>query len=134
MRRFWLESGWFQQVDGHRLPPVGLRRFRTYASHRLQLGARPFHCECAQHSANRFDLKVEKHPKYISQAITWQIAARPASTSNRQAQCLIQSAAYGREGQGPDLCQGDHPFRVIKPHFGYTKVRLRDWPRMLRRS
>ena len=68
---------------------------------------------------------VEKRPEHEGREVIWQIAARRSTYKKLDKRSALQSQAQDREGQSPGARQVEHPFRVIKRQFGYTKVRFR---------
>ena len=68
---------------------------------------------------------VEKRPEHEGREVIWQIAARRSTYKKLDKRsALYKSQAQDREGQSPGA-RVEHPFRVIKRQFGYTKVRFR---------
>jgi len=69
---------------------------------------------------------VEKRPEHEGRQVIWQVAAR-RSTYKKHGK---RSALYGalrkiEKAKAQIRAKVEHPFRVIKRQFGYTKVRFR---------
>lgn len=69
---------------------------------------------------------VEKRPEHAGREVIWQIAARRSiykQLSKRSALYKARRKIERAKAQVRDKVE--HPFRVIKRQFGYTKVRFR---------
>ena len=69
---------------------------------------------------------VDKRPEHQNRKMTWSIAARPSTYKKYGEQSLIaqvrRKIEYAKDQMRANV---EHPFRVIKRQFGYTKVRFR---------
>ena len=69
---------------------------------------------------------VDKRPEHQNRKMIWSIAARPSSYKKHGKQSLIGSLRRKIEyAKAQVRAKVEHPFRVIKRQFGYTKVRFR---------
>lgn len=69
---------------------------------------------------------VEKRPEHQDRQMTWSIAARPSSYKKLGKKSLIGRLRRKIEyAKAQVRAKVEHPFRVIKRQFGYTKVRFR---------
>ncbi len=69
---------------------------------------------------------VEKRSEHDGREVIWQIAAR-CSTYKKYGKdtALYKSIRKIEKAKAPIRARVEHPFRVIKRQFGYTKVRFR---------
>ncbi|MGR1217444.1 IS5 family transposase [Metapseudomonas otitidis] len=69
---------------------------------------------------------VEKRPEHEGSQVIWQIAAR-RSTYKQHGKCslLYRMKRKIERAKAQTRAKVEHPFRVIKRQFGYTKVRFR---------
>ncbi|AGI23163.1 transposase, IS4 protein [Pseudomonas sp. ATCC 13867] len=69
---------------------------------------------------------VEKRPEHEGRPVIWQIAAR-RSTYKKHGKCsvLYKTIRKIEKAKTQVRAKVEHPFRVIKRQFGYTKVRFR---------
>ncbi|MGE1527037.1 IS5 family transposase [Pseudomonas putida] len=69
---------------------------------------------------------VEKRPEHEGRAVIWQVAARRSIYKKRGKRSALYKALRKIEKAKAQICaKVEHPFRVIKRQFGYTKVRFR---------
>ena len=69
---------------------------------------------------------VEKRPEHEGRAMIWSISARPSSHKKHGEKSLIRRMLRKIEyAKSQVRAKVEHPFRVIKRQFGYTKVRFR---------
>lgn len=69
---------------------------------------------------------VDKHPEHQNRAMIWSIAARPSTYKKHGKKSLIAQVSRKIEyAKAQVRAKVEHPFRVIKRQFGYTKVRFR---------
>lgn len=69
---------------------------------------------------------VSKRPEHQDRKMIWSIAARPSSYKNHGKKSLIGRMRRKIEyAKAQVRAKVEHPFRVIKCQFGYTKVRFR---------
>ena len=69
---------------------------------------------------------VDKRPEHQDRKIIWSIAARPSSDKKHAKKTLIVHMQRKIEyAKAQVRAKVQHPFRVIKRQFGYTKVRFR---------
>ncbi len=69
---------------------------------------------------------VEKRPEHAGREVIWQIAARRSSYKKLSKRCALYKAKRKIEKAKAQVrAKVEHPFRVIKRQFGYTKVRFR---------
>jgi transposase, IS5 family len=69
---------------------------------------------------------VQKRPEHQDRKMIWSISARPSSYKEHGKDTVIGSALRGIEyAKAQVRAKVEHPFRVIKRQFGYTKVRFR---------
>lgn len=71
---------------------------------------------------------VEKRPEHEGRAVIWQIAARRSTYKKHGKRSALYKALRKIEkakAQAQARAKVEHPFRVIKRQFGYTKVRFR---------
>ena len=69
---------------------------------------------------------VDKRPKHQDREMTWSIAARPSRYKKHAKKSLIGRIRSKIEyAKAQVRAKVEHPFRVIKRPFGYTKVRFR---------
>jgi len=70
---------------------------------------------------------VDKRPEHENRKMIWSIAARPSSYKKHGKQSLIGRLRRKIEYTKAQVrAKVEHPFRVIKRQFGFTKVRFRD--------
>ncbi|KPX04993.1 ISPssy transposase [Pseudomonas syringae pv. daphniphylli] len=68
---------------------------------------------------------VEKRPEHQDRQMIWSIAARPSSYKKLGKKSLIGRVRRKIEyAKAQVRAKVEHPFRVIKRQFGYTKVRF----------
>lgn len=69
---------------------------------------------------------VEKRPEHDGREVIWQIAARRSTYKKLSKRSTLYKAKRKIEKTKAQVrAKVDHPFRVIKRQFGYTKVRFR---------
>ena len=69
---------------------------------------------------------VDKRPEHQDRKMIWSIAARPSSYKKHKKNSLIGRLRRKIEyAKAQVRAKVEHPFRVIKRQFGYTKVRFR---------
>ena len=69
---------------------------------------------------------VEKRPEHEGREVIWQIAARPGTYRKYgKDTALYKSIRKIGKAKAQIRARVEHPFRVIKRQFGYTKVRFR---------
>lgn len=69
---------------------------------------------------------VDKRPEHQDRKMIWSIAARPSSYEKHAKKSLIGRLRRKVEyAKAQVRAKVEHPFRVIKRQFGYTKVRFR---------
>ena len=69
---------------------------------------------------------VEKRPEHQDRPMIWSIAARPSSYKKHGKKSLIGRMRRKIEHAKAQVrAKVEHPFRVIKRQFGYTKARFR---------
>ena len=69
---------------------------------------------------------VEKRPEHEGRAVIWQIAARRSTYKKHGKRSALYKALRKIEkAKAQTRAKVEHPFRVIKRQFGYTKVRFR---------
>ncbi len=69
---------------------------------------------------------VDKRPEHQDRKMIWSIAARPSSYKKHAKKSLIGRMRRKIEyAKAQVRAKVEHPFRVIKRQFGYTKVRFR---------
>ena len=69
---------------------------------------------------------VDKRPEHQNRKMIWSIAARPSSYKKHAKMSLIGRLRRQIEyAKAQVRAKVEHPFRVIKRQFGYTKVRFR---------
>nr|WP_255311531.1 transposase [Pseudomonas fluorescens] len=69
---------------------------------------------------------VEKRPEHEGQEMIWSICARPSSRRKYGEKSAIGRALRKIEyAKSQTRAKVEHPFRVIKRQFGYTKVLFR---------
>ncbi|MEO4016107.1 transposase [Pseudomonas sp. P2663] len=69
---------------------------------------------------------VDKRTEHQNRTMIWSIAARPSTYKKHGKQCLIARMRCKIEyAKAQVRAKVEHPFRVIKRQFGYTKVRFR---------
>ena len=69
---------------------------------------------------------VDKRPEHQNRKMIWSIAARPSTYKKPSKQSLIAQVRRKIEyAKAQVRAKVEHPFRVIKRQFGYTKVRFR---------
>jgi IS5 family transposase len=69
---------------------------------------------------------VEKRPEHEGRKMIWSISARPSSRRKHGEKSAIGRALRKIEyAKSQTRAKVEHPFRVIKRQFGYTKVRFR---------
>ncbi|VVQ26021.1 IS5 family transposase [Pseudomonas fluorescens] len=69
---------------------------------------------------------VEKRPEHEGREMIWSISARPSSRRKHGEKSVIGRALRKIEyAKSQTQAKVEHPFRVIKRQFGYTKVRFR---------
>ncbi|QJQ11556.1 IS5 family transposase [Pseudomonas putida] len=84
------------------------------------------HCEESYVCGDAGYNGVEKRPEHESRQMIWSIAARPSSAKKKAKKDLIGRVSRKIEyAKAQVLAKVEHPFRVIKRQFGYTKVRFR---------
>ena len=76
---------------------------------------------------------VDKQVEHKNRQMIWSIAARPSNYKKHAKKSLI--ARIRREieyAKAQVRAKVEHPFRVIKSHFGYSKVSFVVWRETLR--
>ncbi len=69
---------------------------------------------------------VEKRPEHEGRQVIWQIAARRSTYEKHGKRSVLYKALCKIERAKAQVrAKVEHPFRVIKRQFGYTKVRFR---------
>ena len=69
---------------------------------------------------------VEKREEHEGRKVIWQIAARRSTYEKHGKNSALYKAYRGIEkAKAQTRSKVEHPFRVIKRQFGYTKVRFR---------
>lgn len=69
---------------------------------------------------------VEKRPEHEGRGVIWQIAARRSTYKKLDKRSALYKAKRKIEKAKAQVrAKVEHPFRVIKRQFGYTKVRYR---------
>ena len=69
---------------------------------------------------------VEKRPEHEGRKVIWQVAARRSTYKKRDKRSALYKAKRKIEKAKAQVrAKVEHPFRVIKRQFGYTKVRFR---------
>jgi IS5 family transposase len=69
---------------------------------------------------------VEKRPEHEGRKVIWSISARPSSYKKHGKESVIGRVKRKIEyAKSQVRAKVEHPFRVIKRQFGYTKVRFR---------
>jgi IS5 family transposase len=69
---------------------------------------------------------VEKRPEHEGSQVIWQIAARRSTYKQHGKRSLLYRMKRKIErAKAQTRAKVEHPFRVIKRQFGYTKVRFR---------
>lgn len=69
---------------------------------------------------------VEKRPEHEGRQVIWQIAARRSTYEKHGKHSVLYKALRKIERAKAQVrAKVEHPFRVIKRQFGYTKVRFR---------
>lgn len=69
---------------------------------------------------------VEKRPEHQGRQLIWQVAARRRTYQQLSKRSALYKAKRKIEKAKAQVrAQVEHPFRVIKCQFGYTKVRFR---------
>ena len=69
---------------------------------------------------------VEKRPEYEGRAVIWQVAARRSTYRKLDKRSVLYQAKRKIEKTKAQVrAKVEHPFRVIKRQFDYTKVRFR---------
>ncbi len=69
---------------------------------------------------------VEKRPEHEGRQVIWQIAARRSTYKKHGKRSVLYKAIRKIEKAKAQVrAKVEHPFRVIKRQFGYTKVRFR---------
>ena len=69
---------------------------------------------------------VEKRPEHDGREVIWQIAARRSTyTKYGKRSALYKARRKIEKAKAQVRAKVEHPFRVIKQQFGYTKVRFR---------
>ena len=69
---------------------------------------------------------VEKRAEHVDRKVIWQIAARRGCYKKHQKNSfLYQTLRLIEHAKARIRAKVEHPFRVIKRQFGYTKVRFR---------
>ena len=69
---------------------------------------------------------VEKRPEHEGRKVIWSISARPSSYKKHGKESVIGRVKRKIEyAKSQGRAKVEHPFRVIKRQFGYTKVRFR---------
>ncbi|WP_411567462.1 transposase [Pseudomonas veronii] len=70
---------------------------------------------------------VEKREEHAGRHVIWQIASRRSTYKKHGKRSALYKAMRKIEKAKAQVrSKVEHPFRVIKRHFGYTKVRFRD--------
>ncbi|GAB3377680.1 hypothetical protein GCM10027514_15300 [Azotobacter armeniacus] len=69
---------------------------------------------------------VEKRPEHVGRQVVWQIAARRSTYKKHGKRSVLYRVKRRIEKAKAQVrAKVEHPFRVIKRQFGYTKVRFR---------
>ncbi len=69
---------------------------------------------------------VEKRPEHEGRQVIWQVAARRSTYKKHGKRSALYKAIRKIEKAKAQVrAKVEHPFRVIKRQFGYTKVRFR---------
>ena len=69
---------------------------------------------------------VEKRPEHADRKVIWQVAARRSTYKKLDKRSALYKAKRKIEKAKAQVrAKVEHPFRVIKRQFGYTKVRFR---------
>ncbi len=69
---------------------------------------------------------VEKRAEHVDRKVIWRIAARRGCYKKHQKDSLLyQTLRLIEHAKARIRAKVEHPFRVIKRQFGYTKVRFR---------
>lgn len=69
---------------------------------------------------------VEKRPEHEGRPVIWQIAARRSTYKKHgKHSALYKAIRKVEKAKAQVRAKVEHPFRVIKRQFGYTKVRFR---------
>ena len=69
---------------------------------------------------------VEKRPEHEGRLVIWQIAARRSTYKKHGKRSALYNAIRKIEkAKAQTRAKVEHPFRVVKRQFGYTKVRFR---------
>ena len=69
---------------------------------------------------------VEKRPEHEGRQVIWQIAARRSTYKKYgKRSALCKAVRKIEKAKAQVRAKVEHPFRVIKRQFGYTKVRFR---------
>ena len=69
---------------------------------------------------------ADKRPEHQGRKMIWSIAPRPSSYKKHAKKSLIGRLRRKiKYAKAQVRAKVEHPFRVIKPQFGYTKVRFR---------
>jgi len=69
---------------------------------------------------------VEKRPEHEGRPVIWQIAARRSTYKKHGKRSALYNAIRKIEkAKAQTRAKVEHPFRVVKRQFGYTKVRFR---------
>ena len=69
---------------------------------------------------------VEKRPEHVDRKVIWQVAARRSTYKKLDKRSALYKAKRTIEKAKAQVrAKVEHPFRVIKRQFGYTKVRFR---------
>ena len=69
---------------------------------------------------------VEKRPEHEGREVIWQVAARRSTYKKLDKRSVLYKAKRKIEKAKAQVrAKVEHPFRVIKRQFGYTKVRFR---------
>jgi len=69
---------------------------------------------------------VEKRPKHEGRPVIWQIAAQRSTFKKLSKRSALYNAIRKIEkAKAQTRAKVEHPFRVVKRQFGYTKVRFR---------
>ena len=69
---------------------------------------------------------VEKRPEHVDRKVIWQVAARRSTYKKLDKRSALYKAKRKIEKAKAQVrAKVEHPFRVIKRQFGYTKVRFR---------
>ena len=69
---------------------------------------------------------VEKRPEHVDRKVIWQVAARRSTYKKLDKRsALYKTKRKIEKAKAQVRAKVEHPFRVIKRQFGYTKVRFR---------